>query len=421
MGEIFINNLRRKMALHYFTTIGAMVLILYGVLISILFIFGIDLLNRFLKVDSKTRSQPAYQLFFVISMGTIGYAFYMIPATINYFFTQNSSDWVFAIQQLIVMIILIPFAVTAEKNLLSYWRNKQKTKKKESKFHLFTLLGAISLLYLFGVLLIEIFDTNDNEIIDGHNVFIPTWVILAIFSLFGFIGFLHILFIQFQPSKEIKEMMLKGLLAAIIGLIGGLIAGLTRSVPPIAVEDQCPSGLTCIPNTGGNRDVSYIIGTVIEIIGWLFMRNFILSIPNYGELEWKSKIREFFILENTTGNYLFFKAYRRIKPEELKGNWDLTIQTSSEEADADFEKLRKNKDGISSVITKQLEIGINVANINIEKVSLLFKRGKNIICMLISDENRPILHDLLSQCLKKIEEKDLRNDTISKAVNEIFG
>ena len=283
-------------------------------MITFTLIFGGELVTRYFKADKHMRSDPAYMTFFIISMGVIGYSFYLIPASVNLFyldldiyFNQVAYDMVFNIQTLAVLFILTPFAATAEEII---WP-KSKLRLKVGRFSL-DFLGLIGIFLIFLLVI--------NTILLGFvpsigyllrtALLISTWIGFAVFGFVGGIGFLNILLIRLNPLKAIKQQIIHGLIMIIIAGIAGIIEPIGRD-------------LYLDGNAWGS--ILYIGGTIVEIFGWIGMRHFFLQIPDYNELEWRSGLDELHVVMAESGLSLYHRTFGNFTLNDLSGDLKVTM------------------------------------------------------------------------------------------------
>jgi hypothetical protein len=358
------------------------------------------LLGRYYGADKQTRGDAAYLTFFAIGAGVLGYAAYMITAIFNYFFV--ASDWTLSLQQLIVMIILTSFAVTAE----TFVFPKMKSIKIGSfKLGIIGLIAIFVVIYLIIMTIIDIVDVDDEW---NFLAFIPVFIAYAVFGLIGFAGFVNILFIKLSPQKEIKRKILLGLLFGVVALSGSLIGAMGRS------------------------DFSdlFIYGTIIEIVGWLFLRTFFLSIPSYNELEWKLGIIEMHVIMAETGISLYYRSFHKINPEQLKGNLEVTMTLPESEARPNTDLIGGGMIGIKGMLSEIAGTKGKLRNIQIGEKHLLFNQGNVVLVLLLADNNLGVYHSILYKMVHEIEiahptlenfNGDTRQLKISPIVDKFFG
>lgn len=402
-----------QQAIWHFSTIDVTIQVLYAALSAILILFGYDLLERYLKADKRTRTDAAYIMFFIIAFALIGYGLNLIPTIVNYFYPIV--DWVYAMQQFVLLVIVVPFAMVAEQFVI----------KKKLRISFITVLGIIISIYMMVIVIMEAAnpDTIDiSKIGANRGLLYPVWISYAVFGLVGFFGFLVIFFKLLSPQKEIKRKMLLGLLFGIIAMIGAVIQGKVR----IGFDPHLPLGVAN-PN---NANWWYVYGALIEIASWLMMRYMMLSIPNYGEFEWKTGMIEMHVILAETGISLYYRSLRSIKPEELKGNLKVTVQVKEDENRPNTDLVAGGLIGIKGMLGEISGDRGKLENIQIGEKNLIFKQGDVLMALLLCDKNLGVYHSILREMVTEIERThpDLKNfngDTrslhIGPIVDHFFG
>jgi hypothetical protein len=401
-----------------FTPIDLVVQLLYAGLSAILLLFGFDLLGRYLRADKRTRTDAAYITFLIIAMAMIGYGLNLIPTMINYFYPPRI-PWVYALQQFVIVIIVVPFGMVAEQILF----------KKKMKVSIVTTLGIIVAVYMMIIVIVEaVDDTIISNDVRGW-MFYPAWASYALFGLIGFFGFLIIMFKLLSPQKEIRHKMVWALFAGFIALFGAVIQGMIRVGAPDS-NIILSGDVTLITVSGGNTNWWYVIGAIIEIIAWLIMRNIMLSIPNYSEFEWKTGMIELHVILAETGISLYYKSFHQVKPEDLKGNVKVTVNIPEDEARPNTDLVAGGLIGIKGMLGEISGDRGKLENIQIGEKSLIFKQGEVLMCLLLADKNLGVYHSTLRDLVFEIEKShpDLKNfngDTrmlhIGPIVEQVFG
>jgi hypothetical protein len=341
--------------------------ILYGALTAILFTFGADLMGRYLTADKHTRSDPAYMIFFVIANAVIGYGFYMLFAIVNYKLITDieGTDATLALQYFFTLLILVALSSVCERIIF-----------KKLKFRLGFIIGVIAIIYFAVIIVIEFI----NPDILNRTPWIPIFLLFIFFGIEIFFGILIIFFVRLRPQREITRKIVMGLIIGIIGLIGGLLAIPGRT------------HLTWV----------YVIGTMFEIAGWLGLRYYILSIRSYSEIEWRDGMIELHIIMAETGISLYFRSFRRISSESLKG--DLKVEMTIPESE------RPNTDligggmvGIKTMLGEIAGTKGTLENIKIGEKNLTFKHGKVVMALMLTDEQLGVYNALLFDMVEEIE------------------
>jgi hypothetical protein len=377
-------------------------LFLYGLLTGFLFLFGSDLLSRYYSADKQTRGDPAYMVFWVIGSCVLGYGVYMLLATLEYFFEQKG------LLLLIVRLFILTtqvgaFAIISESIIFTKARS---IKVGNIKFGVFGFTTLIDLLYIFILAWVEY--GAPGAIGDAYSaVFYPVYLLMAGLGLCGFFGFLIIVFKMLSPQKEIKKKILFGLIWIIIALVGGYFEGIYRDL----------------------WNELFIIGTIVEILGWLFLRHYFLSVPSYGELEWKSGLIEMHVIMAETGISLFNRTFRTINPAALKG--DLNVQmTIPEEARPNTDLIGGGMIGIRGMLSEIAGTKGKLEQIQIGEKNLVFSQGENVLVLLLADKPLGVYHSILKTLVKEIESEhpglatfngDTRQLHIGPIVDKFFG
>jgi hypothetical protein len=399
------------------------ILFLYGILVGVLFLFGSELLGRYLNADKQMRSDAAYMIFFIISIAVIGYGIYMIPAIIDYFYLsydniasvfQISSDFVFGIQTLAVLIILIPFGMVAEKIL---WR-KSKLQIKIGSYTLgFNALLGLILIILLSIEII-LFITNPTLAhILYTGIFVTVWIGFAFFGFTGFFGIVNVLFKRLNPQKDIRKQIFYGLFIGAIGLIGSVGAGILGRIPYMNGD---PMG-----------SVFYIGGTILEIIGWFGMRHFFLKIRSYSEIEWKSSLDELHIIIADSGLSIYYRSFKNISIKDVKGDMKVTINIpEQEDSHPDTDLIAGGMIGIRSMLGEIAQTKGSLENIQIGNRNLIFKQGYTVMALLLADKDLGVYHSILMDLTREIEEANpnianftgnTQELTIAPIVDRYFG
>ena len=398
----FIENLN-----HNFTTIESLVLLMYGGFILLLILFGWDLLTKYVKADKRTRTgDPAYMIFFIIAIAMIGYGLYTIPATINYFFKNDFEDflgykliWLIPLQYFLILLMIIPIGYVI---LLILFKNKKIIA------YLGGFVGVISIIYMFVLIFIVGKNPNPALVSIGSPNMIPIAIIIGIFGIIDFFGLVYILVVKLAPQKKVRNQVLLGIMGIIIAGIGGILELSQRD-----------------PNKWW-----YVIGVLIELIGFIVMRHFFLSIPSYDEFAWKSGMIELHVIIAETGISLYYKSFAELKNGALKGDIKVTATIPESEARPNSDLVAGGLVGIKAMLGEISGERGKLENIEIGTKSLVFKQGDVALCLLLAEENLGVYHTLLEDLVLKIEENhpdldnfngDTRKLRIAPLVTETFG
>ncbi|QEE17002.1 hypothetical protein DSAG12_02834 [Promethearchaeum syntrophicum] len=397
---IFIENLN-----HDFTTIESLVLLMYGMFILLLLLFGWDLLTRYATTDKTTRrGDPAYMIFFIIAVAMIGYALYTFPATINYFFKGDFESqgynllWLVPLQYFLILLMIIPIGYVC---LLILAKNK--------KFiaYIAAIIGTISIIYMFVLVFVVGNDPTAVNVSISSGAMIPIALVIGIFAFIDFFGLVYILVVKLAPQKKVRNQVLLGIVGIVIAGIGGALEISQRS------EDRW----------------LYPIGILIELIGFIVMRHFFLSIPSYDEFAWKSGMIEMHVIIAETGISLYYKSFAELKEGALNGDVKATVTIpESERPNSDL--VAGGLVGIKGMLAEISGDKGKLENIEIGSKSLVFKQGHVALCLLLAEENLGVYHSLLEDLVERIEldhpdldnfNGDTRKIHIAPLVTEIFG
>ncbi len=400
---LFLENIN-----HSFTTIQALVLLMYGGFILLLILFGWDLLAKYVKADKKTRTDPAYMIFFIIAVAVIGYGLYTIPATINYFFKTDFENpvygynllWLIPLQYFLILLMIIPIGYVC---LLILFKNK--------KFiaYFAAILGSISIIYMLVLIFIVGNDPTAVDLSIKSGAMIPIAIIIGIFGIIDFFGLVYILVVKLAPQKKVRNLVLLGIMGIVIAGIGGAFEIITKH---------------------SSTNWLYVIGVLIELIGFIVMRHFFLSIPSYDEFAWKSGMVELHVIIAETGISLYYKSFAELKNGALKGDIKVTATIPESEARPNSDLVAGGLVGIKAMLAEISGDRGKLENIEIGSKSLVFKQGQVALCLLLAEENLGVYHTLLEDLVQRIEENhpnldnftgNLKEISIAPVVSEIFG
>ncbi len=390
---------------HTFTTIEMFVQIIYGGFILLLILFGWDLLSRYIKADKRTRGDPAYMVFFIIAVAMIGYGLYTFPAMINYFFRKDFESagfnllWLVPLQYFLILLMITPIGYVCSLILF---------KNKKIVAYLVGFVGFVSVIYMFVLIFIVGNNPEAVNVSISSGAMIPIAITLAIFAILDFFGLVYILVVKLAPQKDVRNQVLYGIVGIVIAGIGGILEISMRS----------------------SDNWWYVIGTLIELFGFIVMRHFFLAIPSYDEFAWKSGMRELHVIIAETGISLFFKAFKQTRKAELKGDITVTATIPESEDRPNSDLVAGGLVGIKGMLSEISGDKGKLENIKIGSKSLVFKQGAVVLCLLLADDNLGVYHSILEDLVQGIEEQhpDLANfngDTrklhIGPIVNEVFG
>ncbi len=388
-----------------FTIVEACVFFLYGGFILLLILFGGDLLSRYIKADKRMRGDAAYRVFFIIAIAMIGYGIYTLPATVNYFlkqqFIENGFDlsWIAPLQFLLIMLMIGPIGFVCLKILF---------KKRKFVAYVLGIVGLLAAIYLFVITIVVWNDSSSIPNLLGSGYIYPIYAIILIFAIIDFSGIVYILIIELAPQKEVRQKILLGVIGIVVAAIGGYLEVSQRS------DDKW----------------LYVWGVVIELIGFLIMRHFFLSIKSYDEFAWKSGMIELHAIIAETGISLYYRAFTNHDKQSLSGDIRVTASIPESESRPNSDLVAGGLVGIKGMLAEISGDKGKLENIEIGEKSLVFKQGRVVLCLLLADENLGVYHSLLTDLVQLIEahHPDLENfngDTrqlrIEPLVNRVFG
>ncbi len=387
------------------TTVELMVDILYGTLTGFLFIFGADILARYLKADKQQRGDATHLMFFVMGIGLIAYGIYMITV-IARVFVPSPPDWVGSILNVTILFVASAFALTAEQFVFP--KKTRIIKIGKRGFGIISLLAAIAVIAMVVLTIIEFINPTDYFIASLDLGFTIPYLLVTVFLvLVAFYGFVQILIIRLSLPKEIKRKLVLGLFSGMIALVGEFISLLGRNPP----------------------DILWVIGTLVEIGGFVFFRFFFLSIPPYSELDWKNGIIEIHVIMADTGLSLFHRLFHRISPEALKGELEVTT-TIPERVRPDSDLTGGAMIGIKGLLSEIAGTKGRLRNIVIGEKNLIFNQGENVMVLLLADQNLGVYHSILYKTAREIEDVNknlanfdgnLKNLQITPIIDKYFG
>ncbi len=390
---------------HTFTTIELLVQVLYGAFIILLLLFGWDLLERYIKADKRMRSDAAYMIFFIMGVAMLGYGIYLFPAFVNYFLKDDliaeglNVLWLVPLQYGLLLLIIVPIGYICLLILL-------KTRKIVA--YIIGLLGVLTIIYMFILVFVSANNPGMTDMLRWSSpLILPVLLLIGVFAIVDFLGIIFILVVQLAPQKEVRNRVLLGTVGIVIAGIGGFIE----------VRMQSPD------------EWWYVIGTLIELIGFVIMRHFFLSIRSYDEFAWKSGMKEIHVIIAETGISLFYQSFADLKLADLHGDIRVTATIEEDESRPNSDLVAGGLVGIKGMLSEISGDRGKLENIEIGEKSLIFKQGKVVLCLLLADDNLGVYHSILQELTEKIESAhpDLENfngDTrkihIGPIVDEVF-
>ncbi|MHA2016918.1 MAG: hypothetical protein ACTSXY_01455, partial [Promethearchaeota archaeon] len=263
-------------------------------------------------------------------------------------------------------------------------------------------------IYMFALIFIVGNDPTAVNVSIKSGAMIPIAIIIGIFAIIDFFGLVYILVVKLAPQKEVRNKVLLGIVGIIIAGIGGALEISLR----------------------GPNNWIYPTGVLIELIGFLIMRHFFLSIPSYDEFAWKSGMIELHVIIAETGISLYFKSFTELKNGALDGDLKATVTIPESERRPNSDLVAGGLVGIKGMLAEISGDKGKLENIEIGSKSLVFKQGQVALCLLLAEENLGVYHTLLEELVQKIEENhpnlnnftgNLKEISIAPLVTEIFG
>ncbi len=271
-------------------------------------VFGIDLLNKYLKSDKQMRRTDSHTILLAIGMALILLAIGTADGTVLTWYTQNekiitgwAADFIGGLKPVLQIMMIAPFPIIAERILWPrlQWRI---TKKRVITFSAILEAGVIIVLLLQGSFLIGQ-DINDANFATGipHSVFENPLVLIAFgiglgeISLVGFVGFLLILR-KLTPYKHEVSLIFKGLAFGIIGLGTWLVGGYYKGTPEKIWAIPC---------------------TIVTVICVILVHRYLCDIPSYSELDWKKGIIAIYVFD-AAGMALFNHDFKQAESDLVR-------------------------------------------------------------------------------------------------------
>lgn len=335
--------------------------ILYGILIGIIFMFAHELFSRYLEADKNTRTDAAYLAFLIIAYSLFGYGIYLILVLRNYGLVTGieRTDASTAVQVFLLIIILTPMAIVCEKLLF-----------KKNNAVVSVLVGTWIVNYTLILTLLEFVDPT----LDMDLMFIPVYCSFGVLGVIDFLGFVLIFFKRLRTQKEITNKIKKTFISALIASIGAVIAIFGRQ----------------------SLSVSYIIGTLIEIVGWLGIRYNLLQIPSYGEFEWRDGLNELYVIVENSGTTIHTK-YFKSKP---------IMNEDGTQSLPDSELVGGGMIGIQAILEQIAKTNENIENVTIGNKHIFFIHGEFMLCVLVTDKKLGVYSGILTSLVREIEKSN---------------
>ena len=172
------------------------------------------------------------------------------------------------------------------------------------------IFGVLAILFMVVLVFLSADNPDLAKTLLWSPIFsITFWLLVIFFAIIDFLGIIFILVVQLAPQKEVRKRVLLGTVGIVIAGIGGFIE----------VRMKSPD------------EWWYVIGTLIELIGFVIMRHFFLSIRSYDEFAWKSGMKEIHVIIAETGISLFYQSFADLKLADLHGDIRVTATIEEDE------------------------------------------------------------------------------------------
>ena len=238
--------------------------------------------------------------------------------------------------------------------------------EKYKKFifkRLFTIIYSIMMgifIYFF------IFDINRTQTVSF--MFYPSFILF-------FLVYIKVGISDFYKKKELGSYS-KDLFKFLLGFFASIIG--------FAFASDLAANLY-------GREIR-VLGDILEIIGFIFVFSFFITVPSFSEYDWQEKIELIYVL-NKSGQLLFSKEFRDVTENYIKQ----VIAGTMTSVKLMLEKLTESR-GVS-IIEQEGKI-------------VIIQPGINFFAVLICDEELVSLKILLSSFISKVE--TLYRDIIEK-------
>ncbi len=355
-------------------------------------VFGIDILNKYLKSDKLMRRTDSHTILLAIGMALFLLAIGTADGTVLTWYTQNEkiitgwvADFIGASKHVLQILMVAPFPIIAERIL---WPRLQwkVIKRRVITFSAFVEAGVIMILILSGTFLMR------QDILDGtfaastpHNVLENPFVLVAFgiglgeIALVGFVGFLLILR-KLTPYKHEKRLIFKGLTFGIIGLGTWLVGGYIKGLPEIIWSIPC---------------------SIVTVVCVILVHRYLCDIPSYSELDWKKGIIAIYVFD-ASGMPIYSHDFRQAESELVRESIKQAYNIPKDKPAAQL--VTGGMIGIQSLLSEITQDSGPLGVVNIGGKSLILGQGKMIFTMVIVDQNLLVYHSIMRDIARDIEE-----------------
>ena len=228
------------------------------------------------------------------------------------------------------------------------------------KYKIFIIKRLFTVIYtiMMGIFFyFFIFDINFTQTVSF--MFYPSFI-------FFFLVYIKVGIVDFYKKKE-----LRGYSKDLLKFLSGFFA----SVIGFAFASDLAASFY-------GREIR-VLGDILEIIGFILVFSFFISVPSFSEYDWQEKIELIYVLHKS-GQLLFSKEFRHVSKTYLKQ----IIAGTMTSVKLMLEKLTESQ-------------GVSI--IEQEEKIIIIQPGINFFAVLICDEELVSLKILLSSFIAKIE------------------
>jgi hypothetical protein len=357
-------------------------------------------MRRFVKADPQTRKTDSHLVFFILSLCLLGYSGYNVIAIVYYFYVGQgyalmyfNLEIVSGLVRILSLTLILPLSHISEEIL---WPGKYKIKLGSISFGFTAIFGTLIIISQIIWIILGVNGTYPGPFSRAPIFFVPLIISYIVFSLTGFFGITHIIFKRLRPQKNESRLIILGLSWAVIALIGALIQGITRSNP--------------------DTQKIYLVGIIIEIAGWGFVRHFLLDTPNYSEFEWRSSLISLYVV-TPTGLTLYHHVFKEVEPEVVE-------KKPGEEDDfpgpPNSDLIACGIVGIKSLLEEIThQTGSLLKSLQIGTRNIIGGQAPGVITFIISEMDLGVFHTLMRELAQKISEKNPQIADFNGDVNSI--
>ncbi len=356
--------------------IYSIVKVFYGALALQVFVTGEEILRKAIIAGKIAKKDPVISIFLVAGLSIIIYGIYVVVYIITDLFTKHPPLINFNLlffeflKYFIVLVMLAPI------NLISI----EYIHGKNRFYRILQIFFTINMMYLFFIFGLKIFE-----------IIIPNYLGVSISTLgiIGFYVFFRFMLVDLQTQPKMQRSLLFAILAFLVCIGGEILQIIGRIEPPTML---------------------FVIGTAVEIIGWILLRYVGKLFPAYNEFEWRSGLIECHVIMLSG-----ISVYH--------GKFDISINTPNSEL------VGGGIIGVKTILGEITQESGQLKFIQIGEKYLVFQSGKYIIVSLLCKQNYGIYHSLVKELVEKIEREnpalanfrgDIEHLSIEKNIKETF-